>query len=152
MTLQEQIDKEYLKALKSSEAVKLSVLRLLKTAAKNRLVELKNTQGTLNDEEMLNVILKQAKQRQDSIEQYMAASRSDLAEKEKEELEILRAYLPELLTKEETIKLVEDTIKSTGASTPQDAGKVIGLIMGKFKGRVDGKLVSGEVKRLLTEK
>ena len=82
MTLAERIEKDYSAAYECKEQLKLDVLRLLKTAAKNLLVELKRPGGVLTDEEMLGVLIKQGKQRQDSIEQYRAASRPDLAERE----------------------------------------------------------------------
>ena len=94
MSLFEQIEKEYIQAYKAKDAVRLTVLRLLKTAVKNRLVDLRRPGGSLSDEEMLDVIIKEGKQRQDSIEQYRAANRADLADKEAAELKILQNICP----------------------------------------------------------
>ena len=150
MSLFEQIDKDYVQAYKAKETVRIGVLRLLKTAVKNRLVDLRRPGGTLSDEEMLDVIIKEGKQRQDSIEQYTAAGRPDLAEKEAAELAIIQDYLPKALSPEELNQLIEATISEVGATTPRDMGKVISSIMATHKGRVDGKVLSEAVKARLT--
>lgn len=152
MTLAERIEKEYIAAYKSKEQLKLDVLRLLKTAAKNLLVELKRPGGVLTDEEMLGVLIKQGKQRQDSIEQYRAASRPDLAEREAAELAILQEYLPKPLTQEELEAAVDEAVRSTGAVSPQDMGRVMSAIMASHKGRVDGKILSAAVRQRLSGK
>lgn len=149
MTLAERIEKDYITAYKSKEQLKLDVLRLLKTAAKNLLVELKRPGGVLTDEEMLGVLIKQGKQRQDAIEQYRAASRPDLAEKEAAELAILQEYLPKPLTQEELEAAVDEAIRNTGAVVPQDMGRVMSAIMASHKGRVDGKTLSATVRQRL---
>ena len=92
-TLFEQIEKDYIQAYKAKDSVRVTVLRLLKTAVKNRLVDLKRPGGSLSDEEMLDLIIKEGKQRQDSIDQYTSANRADLADKEAAELEILKEYM-----------------------------------------------------------
>ncbi len=150
MTLSERIEKDYITAYKAKEQLTLDVLRLLKTAAKNMLVELKRTQGSLDDAEMMDVILRQAKQRQDSIVQFNDANRPDLAEKEAAELKILQIYLPQPLTAEELSEVIEKTIADTGAQSPKDMGKVMGLITSAYKGRVDGKVLSEMVRTKLT--
>lgn len=152
MSLNQQIESEYIEAYKSKNAVKLGVLRLLKTAMKNRLVELRRVDQPLSDEELLDVILRQAKQRQDSIEQYTAAGRKDLADKEALELEVLRNYLPATISGEELDKLIDETIAATQASGPRDMGKVMGAILGAHKGQVDGKTLSAVVKKKLEAK
>ncbi len=151
MTLSEQIDKDYITAYKAKEQLKLDVLRLLKTAAKNLLVELKRSNGALDDAEMMDVILRQAKQRQDSIVQFNDAGRPDLAEKEAAELEILQAYLPAALTPEELSAAIDAAIEATGAKQPSDMGKVMNAIMAQYKGRVDGKVLSSTVKERLAQ-
>lgn len=150
MSLQERIEKEYIEAYKARNADRVGVLRLLKTAVKNRLVELKRPQASLEDSEMLDVIIRQAKQRQDSVEQYTMAGRKDLADKEAAELEILREYLPKTLDAEELAAAIEAAIIKSGASGPGDMGKVIGLVMGENRGRVDGKAVSEAVRKRLS--
>ncbi|WP_297219492.1 GatB/YqeY domain-containing protein [uncultured Desulfovibrio sp.] len=149
MSLFEQIDKDYVQAYKAKDAVRVGVLRLLKTAVKNRLVDLRRPGGTLSDEEMLDVIIKEGKQRQDSIEQYTAAGRTDLADKEAAELAIIQDYLPKALSPEELSQLIDTTISAVGATTPRDMGKVISAIMATHKGRVDGKALSEAVKARL---
>ena len=151
MTLTEQLDIDYVQAYKSKDAVRLSVLRLLKTAAKNQIVELRRPGGSLDDAEMMAVIIKQGKQRQDSIEQYTAAGRPDLAAKEAAELEILQGYLPKALTPEELAAAIEEAVQSTGASSPKDMGKVMSAIMGAYTGRVDGKALSAAVRQRLAQ-
>lgn len=150
MSLFEQIEKDYIQAYKARDSVRLTVLRLLKTAVKNRLVDLRRPGGALSDEEMMDVIIKEGKQRQDSIEQYTAARRPDLAEKEAAELAILRQYLPQPLGPEDLHALVEATVTELGAASPRDMGRVISAIMAGHKGRVDGKTLSEAVKARLS--
>lgn len=150
MTLNEQIEKDYISAYKEKNQLKLSVLRLLKSAAKNRLVELCKTHGTLDDNEMMDVIIRQAKQRQDSIEQYVKAGRNDLADRERDELTILQAYLPQKLSQAELEEAIDTAIKESGAASLRDMGKVMKYMMDKYKGAVDGKLLSDTVKSRLS--
>ena len=131
--------------------MRLTVLRLLKTAVKNRLVDLRRPGGSLSDEEMLDVIIKEGKQRQDSIEQYRAANRADLADKEAAELKILQEYLPKALSPEELTAVIETTVAELQAAGPKDMGRVISAIMGSYKGRVDGKALSEAVKQRLAQ-
>lgn len=152
MSLLQQINSEYVEAYKAKDSVKVGVLRLLKTAIKNKLVELRRPDGELTEEEVLDVVLKQAKQRQDSIEQYTAANRPDLAAKENAELDVLKGYLPQMLENEALLQVVEDAMLETAASGPKDMGKVIGAIMTKYRGRVDGRAVSEAVKKRLVAK
>lgn len=149
MTLSQRIEKDYVAAYKAKEQLKLDVLRLLKTAAKNMIVEFKRPGGELSDEEMMDVILRQAKQRQDSIEQYRAANRPDLADREAAELVILQAYLPQPLSQEELAAAIEAAVAQTGASSPKEMGAVMNVIMGQHKGRVDGKALSAAVRARL---
>lgn len=151
MTLMNKIEKDYLEAYKAKKTDLVGVLRLLKAAIKNRLVELKRPGGELTDEETLDVILKQAKQREDSIEQYTSAGRSDLAEKEAHELSLLQEYLPQKLNKDELILKIKEAIQELGANGPKDMGKTISHIMAKFKGQVDGKEVANLAKELLSK-
>ena len=146
MSLFEQIEKDYIQAYKAKDSVRLTVLRLLKTAVKNRLVDLRRLGSTLDDSEMLDLIIKEGKQRQDSIEQYNAANRSDLADKEAAELAVLQSYLPSPLSGEELTAVIDAAIAATGAASPRDMGKVISSIMAEHKGRVDGKALSAAVK------
>ena len=150
-TLSERIEKEYIAAYKAKEQLKLDVLRLLKTAAKNLLVELRRPGGSLTDDEMMTVLLRQAKQRQDSVEQYTAANRPDLAEREAAELVILQEYLPQPLSEEELLAVIDKAIADTGAAAPSDMGKVMSAVMADYKGRVDGKALSATVRAKLAQ-
>lgn len=141
------IDQDYISAYKAKEQVRLDVLRLLKTAAKNLQVELRRP---LTDDELLAVIQKQAKQRQDSIEQFGAANRQDLVDKEEAELVILKSYLPTPLTHEELAAAIDSALAATGASGMSDMGKVMAAVMESCKGRVDGKVLSQAVRARLT--
>lgn len=143
MSTAERIEKDYLDAYKAKDKVRLGTLRLLKTAAKNLQVELMRP---LTDADYMDVLLKQAKQRQDSIEQYAAANRSDLAEQEAAELAVLREYLPQPLTEEELLDVVEKTVKPLLGEGMKAMGKAIQAIMAEYRGRVDGKAVSDAVK------
>ena len=149
MTLSERVDKEYIDAYKAKETEKVGALRLLKSAIKNRLVELKRINGSLSDEELIEIIKKQVKQCRDSLEQFAQAGRDDLARKEKGEIEILEAYLPEMMGEEEMTALIDQTIQEVGAASPRDMGKVLGKIMAEHKSRVDGKALSEAVKKRL---
>ena len=147
MSLFETIEKDYVQAYKAKDQVKLGTLRLLKTAAKNRQVELMRP---LEDDDYMDVLLREVKQRQDSIEQYNAAGRADLADKEAAELAVIQSYLPKPLTEEELTALIDATIAEVGATSPREMGKVISAIMATHKGRVDGKALSAAVKARLT--
>ncbi len=150
MSLTERIDNDYVQAYKAKDALRLSVLRMVKTAAKNRLVELRRPGGALEDGEMLDVFIREAKQRQDSIEQYTTAGRPDLAAKEEAELTILREYLPRALSPEELGAAIDAAVAELGATGPRDMGTVISAVMGACKGRADGKEVAAAVKRRLS--
>ena len=150
MNLFERIEKEYIEAYKAKDTLRLGVLRLLKTSVKNKLVELKRPGGSLSDAEMLDVIIKEGKQRQDSIEQFTAANRPDLADKEAAELSILQDYLPKALSPEELDAVIGATISELNATSPRDMGRVIAAIMAAHKGQVDGKALSEAVKARLT--
>ncbi len=147
MTLAQRIENEYIAAYKAKDAVRLSVLRLLKTSMKNLLVE--RMQKPLEESDILDLVARQCKQRQDSIAQYTAAKRLDLAAREKEELGILREYMPEQITGEALAELVKTLIAETGAAGPRDMGKVMQALTAKYKGQYDGKEASALVKDLL---
>ena len=147
MGLTAQIEQDYIVAYKAKETLRVGVLRLLRTAAKNLQVELMRP---ITDEEMATVIQKQAKQRQDSIEQYTAANRKDLADKEAAELTILQDYLPAQLTPEELSVAIDAAVAELGVTSMSGMGKVIQSVMGAYKGRVDGKAVSSAVKARLS--
>ena len=148
MSIAEQIDKDYIQAYKAKDQVRLGTLRLLKTAAKNRQVELMRP---LEDDDYMDVLLREVKQRQDSIEQYTSAGRADLAEKEAAEVAVLQTYLPTPLSDEELSEVVEKTVAPLLDGGMKNMGKAISAIMAEYKGRVDGKAVSAAVKARLQQ-
>lgn len=136
MSITENIDTDLKQALKNSEELKLSVLRMLKTALKNAEIAAK---GPLSDDDAMKVLNTQAKQRKDAIEQFTKGGRSDLADKEKAELEILEAYLPEKMGEEEVRKVVLDKIGEAGGDL--NLGKIMGMIMKEVGQGADGQMV-----------
>ncbi len=146
MNLSSRIEQDYIAAYKAKDSLRLNVLRLIKTAAKNRQVELMRP---LDEGELLDVLAKQCKQRQDSIEQFSAAGRMDLADKEKAELDVLRAYMPEAMDEAAIRKAVDEAVAALGATGPKDMGRVMQALMQPLKGRADGKLLSELVKAKL---
>ncbi|MDR0466117.1 MAG: GatB/YqeY domain-containing protein [Deltaproteobacteria bacterium] len=149
MSLNARIERDYIAAYKAKDALRLSVLRLVKTAAKNMLVELKRPGGELTEAELCAVLVKQSKQRQDSIEQFRAASRHDLADKEEAEQRILQDYLPKPLSQEELDAAISAAIAETGATSPKDMGRVMQKLTTEHAGRVDGKILSALVRARL---
>jgi uncharacterized protein YqeY len=147
MTLQERIDADLKDAMRAKEAGKLSVLRGLKSALKY--AEIEKADAGLDDSAAVQVIRKQVKQRQDSIESFEKGGRPELAAKEKEELEILNAYLPKGLSAEELSTLVRETIAEVGATSKAQMGAVMKALQPKVAGRADGKSLSAEVQKQL---
>ena len=133
-------------ALKSRDTVKLSTLRLLLAAVHNEEIRLRKELGA---EEIQKVIATLSKQRSEAIELYRKGGRDDLAQKEKAELEILQAYLPQPLTEQEVQTLIRESIAELGATGAQDLGKVMKQVMPKVSGRTDGKRVNELAKALL---
>ncbi len=142
-TLKERLATEMREALKAGQKVRLSALRLLSAAVKNREVELRHQ---LSDDEVREVATREAKRRTEAIEAYEQAGREDRAAIEREEREVLKAYLPEQLSDEEVRALVDEAVAATGASSPSDLGKVMGFVMGRAKGKVDGAVVQALVR------
>jgi uncharacterized protein len=147
MKLTERLEKDYVTAYKAKDADRLSVLRLLKTAVKNSQVELRRP---LNDDEVLDVLARQAKQRRESVDMFSNAGRTDLIEKEERELSILLEYLPAPLSDEELAGAVDAAITTLAAAGMKDMGRVVKAVLTEHKGRVDGKRVSELVKSRLS--
>ena len=148
MTLQERIDSDLKDAMRAKDAGKLAVLRMLKSAVKYAAIE--KPDGVLDDTAATQVIRKQVKQRQDSIESFEKGGRPELAAKEKEEMEILNAYLPKGLSAEELSALVREAITEVGATSKAQMGAVMKTLQAKVAGRADGKALSAEVQRQLS--
>jgi len=147
MTISEQVEKDLVAAMKAREELRLSVLRMAKTALKNKQVELGKA---LSDDEAIAVLRTLVKQRRDSVEQFRKGGREDLAAKEEAETEILQTYLPAAASDEEIVAAVAAAITETGAGGPQDLGKVMKLAMQKLAGKnADGKRVNQTVRAKL---
>jgi len=135
--------------MREKNATKLGVLRMLKSALKYSAIEKSGAEGELNDSEAAQVIRKQVKQRQDSIESFEKGGRAELAAKEKNELSILQSYLPQPMTAEEIAKVVRETIAEVGATSRAQMGAVMKALQSKAAGRADGKTLSEEVQKQL---
>lgn len=146
MTLMERLLEDMKTAMKSKDQLRLSVIRLAKAAIMN----LKIARGhELSDQEVIEVLAKEAKQRQDSIAEYEKVGRADVVQTLRNEIEIIKEYLPAQLSEEEIRELVKAAIAETGATGKKDIGKVMGALMPKTKGRADGKIVNQIVNSLL---
>ncbi len=146
MILKEQIQNDIKDAMKGGDQMRRGVLRTINADIKNVEIAKKNV---LSDDEILEVILKNAKKHKDSIEQYKKGGRNDLVEQEEKELKILQKYLPEQMGEEEVGKIVREAIKKMGVVGVSDFGKVMGMVMGKVKGKADGSLVKKAVEKEL---
>jgi uncharacterized protein len=147
MTLEEKILNDFKEAMKSRDALKVSVLSFLRSQLSYLVLEKKKK--TLDDPDCIGAIKKLIKQHQDSIEQFNSGNRADLADKEAKELEILKAYLPQEMSVDDLKKIVDEEIISSGAIGIKDMGKVIKAVMAKTAGAADGKMVSEMVKEKL---
>ena len=150
MTLQERVDAELKDAMLAKDAAKLGVLRMVKSAMKYAAIEKAGAEGTLDDAEATQVIRKQVKQRQDSIESFEKGGRAELAAKEKEELAFLNSYLPQAMDADDLAKAVREAIVEQGATSKTQMGAVMKALQAKMGGRVDGKTLSQEVSRQLS--
>jgi len=139
MELLDQLESDLAEAMKLRDEVKTTTLRLLKSAMKNYQIELGHD---LTMQEALAVLQKEAKKHQDSISQYQNANREDLANEEQAELEVIKQYLPEQMSREDLEKVVDAVISETGASTAADMGKVIGAVRQKTEGKADGAMIA----------
>ena len=151
MTLQQRVDSDLKEAMRAKDATKLGVLRMLKSALKYAAIAKSDAEAELSDAEAVQVIRKQAKQRQDSIESFEKGGRAELAEKEKEELAILNTYLPQGMSPDELTKVVHETIAELGATSKVQMGAVMKALQAKVAGRADGKTLSSEVERQLNQ-
>ncbi len=146
MPLLQKIDEDLKSALKASDQIKVSALRMLKASLKNRQIE---KRGELSDEDVIDVLVSLSKQRRESIEMFSKGGREELAEKEKQELSILQSYLPSKLSNEEIDSIILEAIKDSKAKSVKDMGSVMKIVMPRVKGMADGKYVNQRVKELL---
>ncbi|WP_128896055.1 GatB/YqeY domain-containing protein [Longirhabdus pacifica] len=148
MSLNERLTQDMKLAMKSQDKFTLSVIRMLRAAVKN--VEINNGQGyVLTDDEVLDVLNRELKQRKESLQEFENAGRTDLVEKITKELDIITQYLPAQLSEEEIKEIVQQTIQGLGVSSKKEMGKVMSALMPKVKGRADGKLVNQLVQQHL---
>lgn len=139
MSLREQLDKDLLEAVRNKDGLKRSALRLIKAGLQ---LEEKSRGKELEDEDVVQVLSREAKRRRESIDAFRDGNRPDLVEKEEAELAILAAYLPQQLTAEEVRDIALSVIEEVGASGPGERGKVMGRLMPQVKGKADGKMVN----------
>ncbi len=149
MSIQEQINEDIKSAMKTGQKDKLMALRDIKSKL---LLEMTKEGGdnAVDDTKSIQILTKLFKQRQESIEIYKTQNRADLLEEEQKQADVIAAYLPKQLTKEEIEKEVQSIISQVGATSPSDLGKVMGVASKHFAGKADGKLVSEIVKALLS--
>ena len=152
MTLVERITQDLTAAMKAQDAARTSTLRLAKAALMNKQIEKHGAHGALEEAEAVRVLQGLVKQREDAAEQYEKAARPELAQKERAEIVVLKAYLPAEVTEEEIAAAVEKAVAETGATSPKDMGKVMKAAMAVLAGggkSVDGKRVNEAVKKRL---
>ncbi len=147
-SLREQLTADMKQAMKDHDTLLRDTIRLILSAVKNAEIE---KRAPLTAEEDIALLRYQAKQRRDSIDQYKAGGRDDLAEKEAAELEILERYLPQQMSDDELEQFVRDGISEVGATGPKDMGKVMGAVNKRADGRVDGRRLSTAVREALAE-
>jgi len=148
--MQQRVDSDLKEAMRAKDATKLGVLRMLKSALKYAAIAKSGAEAELSDAEAVQVIRKQTKQRQDSIESFDKGGRAELADKEKDELAILNTYLPQGMSPDELAKVVRETIAELGATSKAQMGAVMKASQAKAGGRADGKTLSSEVQNQLT--
>lgn len=150
MTSRQQLQEELKQSMLAKDELKTSVLRLLLSAINYYEIQKGGAGYEASDEDVLSVIQKEVKQRKESIEQFKAANRGELVDKEQKELEILQTYLPAQISEDQIREIVKETIREIGAATAAEMGKVMAALMPKVKGKADGSLVSKIVKEELS--
>ena len=147
MTLKERITEDMKAAMRASDKERLSTIRMLQAAIKQREVD---ERITLDDAQVIAVLEKMVKQRKESIVQFEQGGRADLADKEKAEIALLQAYLPAQLSAAEVDTIIQEAIAATGAASVKDMGKVMGVVKAKAAGRTDMGAVSARIKAALS--
>lgn len=146
MNLADRLNEDMKQAMRAQDKFRLTTIRMVRAAVKNQEIELRRP---LEDNEVLEILSREVKQRKDSLQEFGKAGRDDLATAVASEIDIISEYLPTQLDEEEIKTLVTQTIQETGASSKADMGKLMGALMPKVKGRADGKLVNQIVQQLL---
>jgi len=147
MALEDRLVEEMKQAMKSNDKLRLSTIRMIRTAVKNKEIEQRKP---LDDEGILRVIQGMVRKSEESVEQFKAGGRMDLVEKETKEIETMKSYLPQPLSREEVLKIIDQTIEETQATSLKEMGKVMKSLMPKLGGKVDGALVNQWVKERLS--
>lgn len=147
MGLEERLVDEMKQAMRSNDKLRLSTIRMIRTAIKNKEIELRKK---LDDEEIQRVIQGMLRKNEESIEQFRLGGRMDLVIKESKEGEILKSFLPQPLSNEEILRLIDESIQETQASSLKDLGKVMKSVMPKLAGRADGKVINQLVRERLS--
>ncbi len=143
--LSQQITEDMKTAMREKNAVALGAIRMLKSAIKNAAIEKGGADAELTDPEVVAVVRREVKKRQDSIEQYQSAGRAELAEQEEAEIGVLQAYLPEPLSESELTAIIDAAIAEVGATSRKEMGAVMKLVQDRTAGRADGKTLSQAV-------
>jgi len=143
MSLEERLIDEMKQAMRSNDKLRLSTIRMIRSSLKNKEIELRRK---LDDEDILRVIQGMVRKGEESVDQFQAGGRTDLVEKEKKEIEILKSFLPQPISQEEILRIIDQSIEETQASSLKDLGKVMKSVMPKLGGKADGKLVNQLVK------
>jgi len=146
VSLQERLIDDMKAALKAGDALRLSVIRLLRSELRNMEIA---KGAPLTDDEIIQGVVREAKRRREAIEQFQKAGRADLVEKETAELKVLSQYLPEQLDEAEIVGIAQEVISELQATSKADKGKIMGALMQRVRGRADGRLVNQIVDRLL---
>lgn len=147
VSLKEKINGEMVSAARARDKVKLSTIRMIKSALHNKEIDLKRE---LNDAELLQMLSSLVKQRKDSIEQFKKGGRVDLVEKEEAELKVVQEFMPEQMSEEEIETEIEKAIDEVGAASIKEMGKVMKVLMPRLTGRADGKMVGEKIKARLS--
>jgi uncharacterized protein len=147
MSLEERLVKEMKEAMKSNDKLRLSTIRMIRSTVKNKEIEIRKP---LDDEEIQRVIQGMVRRGEESLEQFKSGGRMDLVEKESKEIEILKSFLPQSLTQEEILEIIDQTIEETQATSLRELGKVMKSVMPKLQGKADGKLINELVKGRLS--
>ena len=148
MALKNQIQEDLFTSMKAKDEVRVSALRMLKAAILKFEVAT-GERKEASDSDILGLIQKEIKQRQDSIEQFQKGNRFDMAEREEKEMAVLKAYMPPQLTEEEVLQLAKAAVEQSGAKGKGEIGKVMALLMPQVKGKADGSMVNKIVSQLL---
>jgi uncharacterized protein YqeY len=147
MSLEERLMDEMKGAMKANDKLRLSTIRMIRSSLKNKEIELRKK---LDEEDIVKVIQAMVRKGEESVEQFQTGGRMDLVEKEKKEIEILKSFLPQPLSQDQILVIIDQSIQETQASSLKDIGKVMKSVMPKVGGKADGKLINQLVKERLS--